>query len=332
MTSRPPRTRLPPPLFSLRQLQYAVAIAETRSFRRAAEICGVSQPSLSAQLAELERALGVRLFERDRRRVLLTEAGDTLVARARRVLVEADDLVGAARRLGDPLAGTLRIGVIPTVSPYLLPAAVRALRRAYPRLAVRWTEEKTGALVASLRDGTLDAALLALEANLGDLARATIGRDPFLLAAPRGHALARRAAPATPAELRGAPLLLLDEGHCLRDQALSVCASARPEELGFRATSLPTLTQMVSAGAGVTLLPEMAVPTESRRAPIALRPLADEAAFRTIGLVWRPSSPLADALRAIAATIRDGAMPAAAPAPRRRRGQDTAAPRSRPMP
>jgi len=290
---------------SLRQLQYAVAVADTRSFRRAAEQCGVSQPSLSAQLAQLEGALGVRLFERDRRRVLLTPAGEDLIERARRVLVDADDLVDAARRLGDPLAGTLAIGVIPTVSPYLLPTAAPAIRRAHPRLTVRWLEDKTENLARELHAGRLDAALLALEADLGGpLKREVIGRDPFVLAAPRAHPLGKPARPASLSELRGAHLLLLDDGHCLRDQALAVCAGARTEELAFRATSLPTLAQMVSAGAGVTLLPRMAVATESRRAHLAVRPLSDERAFRTLALVWRPTSPLGPALKELAATIR----------------------------
>jgi len=297
--------RLAPHPASLRQLQYAVAVADTRSFRRAAEQCGVSQPSLSAQLAQLEGALGVRLFERDRRRVLLTPAGEDLIERARRVLVDADDLVGAAQRLGDPLAGTLSIGVIPTVSPYLLPAAAAAIHRAHPRLTVRWLEDKTENLARALHAGSLDAALLALEADLGGpLQREVIGRDPFLLAMPRTHPLAKGVRPARLADLRGAHMLLLDDGHCLRDQALAVCAGARTEELAFRATSLPTLAQMVSAGAGVTLLPRMAVPTESRRADLAIRPLADERAFRTLALVWRPTSPFAAALRQLAATIR----------------------------
>src|SRR6478609_329248 len=194
---------------SLRQLQYAVAVADTRSFRRAAQQCGVSQPSLSAQLAQLEGALGVRLFERDRRRVLLTPAGEELIERARRVLVDA------ARRLGDPLAGTLSIGVIPTISPYLLPAAAPAIRRAHPRLTVRWLEDKTETLARELHAGRLDAALLALEADLGGpLQREVIGRDPFVLAAPRKHPLAKPSRPASLSELRGAHLLLLDDGHC----------------------------------------------------------------------------------------------------------------------
>jgi len=296
---------LSPHAASLRQLQYAVAVADARSFRRAAEQCGVSQPSLSAQLAQLEGALGVRLFERDRRRVLLTAAGEELIERARRVLVDADDLVDAARRMSDPLAGTLAIGVIPTVSPYLLPTAAPAIQRAHPRLTVRWREDKTENLARDLHAGRLDAALLALEADLGGpLQREVIGRDPFMLATPRAHKLAKGSRPATLGDLRGAPLLLLDDGHCLRDQALAVCRGARTDELAFRATSLPTLAQMVSAGAGVTLLPRMSVATESRRAHIAVRPLADERAFRTLALVWRPTSPSGPSLRKLAATIR----------------------------
>jgi len=296
---------LTPHAASLRQLQYAVAVADARSFRRAAEQCGVSQPSLSAQLAQLEGALGVRLFERDRRRVLLTAAGADLIERARRVLVDADDLVDAARRLGDPMAGTLAIGVIPTVSPYLLPAAAPAIRRDHPRLTVRWLEDKTENLARELHAGRLDAALLALEADLGGpLQREVIGRDRFVLATPRAHPLAKGARPASLGDLRGTPLLLLDDGHCLRDQALAVCRGARTEELAFRATSLPTLAQMVSAGAGITLLPNMAVATESRRADITCRPIADERAFRTLALVWRPSSPAGEALRKLAGTIR----------------------------
>jgi LysR family hydrogen peroxide-inducible transcriptional activator len=293
--------RAPHP-FTARQLQYAVALADTRSFRQAARLSGVSQPSLSAQLAQLESALGVRLFERDRRRVLPTQAGEALIARAKRLLVEADDLVDAARRLADPRAATLRLGVIPTISPYLLPRIVPALRRA--GLTVRWTEDKTPSLVAAVGSGALDGALLALEADLGDLERAPIARDPFVLAAPRAHPLGRKKTAAELAELRGTDVLLLDDGHCLRDQALAVCAHARTHELDFRATSLPTLAQMVSAGAGVTLLPRLAVATERRHAALVIRPLADARAYRTIGLCWRRTSPLVPTLQEVAAAIR----------------------------
>jgi LysR family transcriptional regulator, hydrogen peroxide-inducible genes activator len=294
---------VPHPL-TLRQLQYVAAVAEERSFRRAAERCRVSQPSLSAQLASLEEAIGVRLFERSRRGVLPTAAGEELLERARRVLVEADDLVEAARRLGDPLAGLLRIGVIPTISPYLLPEIVPALGRAHRRLTVRWTEDKTDTLVANLHAGTLDAALLALEANIGDVEREVIAEDPFVLATPPEHPLARRKGPARVADLQGANVLLLDDGHCLRDQALTLCSRAQAQELGFRATSLATLAQMVGSGAGVTLLPQLSLPTETRRASLVVRSFANPAPHRTLALVWRRHAAVGAALKTIATTIR----------------------------
>ncbi|HEY6003683.1 MAG TPA: LysR substrate-binding domain-containing protein [Anaeromyxobacter sp.] len=289
---------------TLRQLQYLLAVAEARSFRRAAEACHVSQPSLSQQVADAERALGVRLFERDRRRVLVTAAGEGLLARARRVLVEADDLVEAAVRLSDPLSGTVRVGVIPTVGPYLLPRAAPAVRRALPKLAVVWEEDRTAPLVRRVSAGELDAALLAREADLGDLVQAELAADPFVLAAPPEHPLSRRAGPVRPGDLRGERVLLLDDGHCLRDQALEVCARGRAEELGFRATSLPTLVQMVASGAGVTLLPSLAVEAESGRAKLRIRPFAKPAPGRTLVLAWRRGTAVEPALRAIAEAIR----------------------------
>jgi LysR family transcriptional regulator, hydrogen peroxide-inducible genes activator len=298
-------TTTTPHPFSLRQLQYAAAVAETLSFRRAAERCHVSQPSLSTQIAELEGALGVRLFERDRRRVLVTSAGRALLDAARNVLLAADDLVAVARRAGDPLAGTLRVGVIPTVSPYLLPSATPALRAAFPALNVQWLEDKTEVLVARLQAGALDAALLALEAELGDVEHAVVAKDPFLLAAPKGHPLARRPGLATPAELREADVLLLDEGHCLREQALAVCTRGRARELEFRATSLATLVSMVAGGAGVTLLPQLAAPFEARRGELVLRAFAEPAPHRTLALVWRARSPLAVPLKRVAETLRE---------------------------
>lgn len=298
--------------FSLRQLQYAVAIADLLSFRKAAERCHVSQPSLSAQLAQLEQVLGVQLFERDRRRVLVTAAGRELIERARLILREADDLVELARRSGDPLSGTLRIGVIPTISPYLLPRLASALRAAHPRLAALWVEDKTEALVRGLEAGTLDAALLAIEAEIGDVEREIIGPDPFVLATPVGHPLGAKASPARAPELREASVLLLDDGHCFREQALAFCSGAKAHELEFRATSLSTLAQMVAGGAGVTLLPELAVPTEAKRAELSIRPFAQPAPKRTIALVWRRRSPLGPALRHLAGTARAAYAGAAA--------------------
>lgn len=290
--------------FTLRQLQYALAIADTLSFRRAAERCHVAQPSLSAQVAQLEDALGVQLFERDKRRVLVSPAGQQILERARLLLHGAEDLLTAAKHVADPLAGTLRVGVIPTVSPYLLPAITPALRAAYSRLSIVWIEDKTAVLVRSLGNGEVDAAIVALEAELGDVEHEVIAEDPFWLAAPPGHPLTRNRGPARPAELRQSPVLLLDEGHCLREQALSLCTMARAEEAEFRATSLTTLSQMVAGGAGVTLIPELAAPTEAERAGLVLRPFDDPPPHRTVALIWRKRSALGPALRKLAAALR----------------------------
>ncbi len=290
--------------FTLRQLQYAVAVADALSFRRAAERCHVSQPSLSAQLSQLEGVLGVRLFERDRRRVLPTAAGRELIERARSLLLAADEVQAAAGAFVDPLAGTLRLGVIPTVSPYLLPEVTPALHRTFKRLNLRWLEDKTSALVAALDDGRLDGALLALEAELGDVEHETIAVDRFVLVAPADHPLARGTGPVSAAELRDQPLLLLDDGHCFRSQALDVCTKSRAHELEFRATSLTTLVQMVAGGAGLTLLPSLAVPAELKRSKLKARPVSAPGAQRTIALVWRKRSPLAAPLKQVAAVIR----------------------------
>lgn len=294
----------PHPL-TLRQLQYAVTVAELRSFRRAAERCHVSQPALSAQIAELERALGVRLFERDRRRVLPTGASSELLDRARVLLLQADDLADTARRREGPLVGTLRLGVLPTIAPYLLPDAVPLLRGRFERLTLHWFEDRTAALMAALGAGELDAAVVALESAIGGLVHEVIGRDEFVLAAPRGHPLARLRQPVTPAELDGQPLLLLTDGHCFRDQALAFCSRAGAVEPGFRATSLATLAQMAAGGAGVTLLPRLAVPIENRRGALVVRRFAPPVPSRTLALVARPGSTIVPALEPLARTLRE---------------------------
>ncbi len=278
-------------------------MGQTRSFRRAAERCHVSQPSLSAQVAEAERALGTRLFDRDRRQVIPTPAGAALLERIRALLLSADDLVSAAGALQDPLAGPLRLGVIPTIAPYLLPGLLPALRRHFPRLQPLWHEDRTQSVAALVSSGELAGALVALEAPLPGLVRRPVGDDPFLLCASPQHPLARGKGPLPLSALAGQDVLLLDEGHCLREQALAVCSTQGAHEPGLRATSLPTLVQMVAAGAGVTLLPLLAAPVERRRAPVVLRRFRAPEPKRTLGLVWRERSALGPALERLAGAI-----------------------------
>lgn len=290
--------------FTLRQLQYVVAVAELLSFRRAAERCHVSQPSLSAQILQLEAALGVQLFERDRRRVLPTAAGSVVIDRARELLLLADDLGHAAKQASNPLEGELRIGVIPTISPYLLPKVAPALRKAFPKLRVKWTEDRTPNVSRALHAGELDAAIVALEAELGDVEVEELAKDPFVIATAPGNPLGEKKTPANAAELRQADMLLLDEGHCFGEQAVAFCSKAKAHELEYRATSLSTLAQMVASGAGVTLLPELAVATEASRAGLRVRPFVAPGPARTVVLVWRKRSPISGALRELAAVLR----------------------------
>jgi LysR family hydrogen peroxide-inducible transcriptional activator len=285
--------------FTLRQLQYVIAVADRRSFRAAAETCHVAQPSLSAQVAQVEDALSVQLFERDRRSVTLTAAGQRFVARARALLIAADDLWELSQGLSDPFAASLRIGVIPTIAPYLLPEVAAALRKRFPRLAYVWNEDKTAALVEALGRAELDGAILALEADIGDLPHVVIGRDPFVFAAPPGHPLLDGQGPLRPERLDGEHVLLLDDGHCFRDQALAVCARTGAEETAFRATSLSTLVQMAASGAGATLLPSLALPLENRRHALQVRAFAPRPPGRTLALVYRKGSALEQPLRAV---------------------------------
>ena len=293
-----------PHSFSLRQLQYILAVAEHGGFRRAATACHVSQPSLSAQIAQVESLLGNPIFERRRRPLLVTPAGKVVIERARHVLRAADELEEAAKRLGDPFSGTLRLGVIPTLGPYLLPELAPELREAYPHLTQIWIEDKTERLVQALREGELDGSLVALESELGDVERVVLGKDPFVLAAAPDHPLVRPRRKLTPDLLQGASLLLLDDGHCFRDQALAFCQKAGADELAVRATSLSTLAQMVAAGAGVTLLPEVALDVENRKGTLRIRRFAGEPPSRTLALVFRRQAALEPTLRAVARVMR----------------------------
>jgi LysR family hydrogen peroxide-inducible transcriptional activator len=285
--------------FTLRQLQYAVAVAEAKSFRGGAALCHVSQPALSAQIALLEDALGAQIFERSAK-LGITPAGEALLARARALLAQADELAERTGRGADPLDATIRVGVIPTVAPYLLPEVAPALRAKFPRLRIVWVEEKTALLRARLESGDLDAAIVALESELGDVAHATIGADEFVLATPPSHPLARGKRPAHLEALAEESVMLLDDGHCFRDQVLSLCSRSGVAEHELRATSLATLVQMVAGGAGITLLPSLALDVENRGGALALRPLAAPVPARTLALVWRKSAPLGDTLGPLA--------------------------------
>ena len=281
---------------SLRQLEYLVAVADLLGFRRAAERCHVSQPALSAQIQQLEDVLGVKVFERDKRRVMLTPAGEELVARARRVLTEAGDILATASRLSDPFAGDLQLGVIPTIAPYVLPEVVPTLVKQYPRLRLRLREDYTELLVRALEEGRLDAALLALVPELGDLEHAVIAEDPFVVAVPPGHPLAKKKQVQL-GDLDEENVLLLEDGHCFRSQALALCTRIGAREVDYRATSLTTLAQMVMSGVGaITLLPSLSVPIENRLEQLVVRPFASPVPSRTLALVWRPGYPRADAL------------------------------------
>jgi LysR family transcriptional regulator, hydrogen peroxide-inducible genes activator len=276
---------------SLRQLECVVAVAEHLSFRRGAEALSISQPALSLQVQQLEAMLGLRLFERDRRRVLLTPAGAELARQARAALESIDGFVEVAGTLHDPLAGTLRLGVIPTVAPYVLPGAIAPLRKAFPKLRLLLREDQTKHLVERVQAGQLDLALLALEAELGSLTTRALYADPFVLAAPAAHPVTTRKT-AREDELAERDVLLLEEGHCLRAQALAICQRAGAHELGdFRATSLNTLVRMVAGGAGVTLLPSMSLPVEIHAGDRVVTLPLERRPSRTIGLAWRPSSP-----------------------------------------
>lgn len=289
---------------TVRQLEYIVAVADTLGFHRAAELCHVSQPTLSAQVQEIEHALGVKLFERDRRRVLVTSVGAEIVQRARGILVDVDDLVATARRARDPLTGALRIGVIPTVAPYLLADIAPAIRVAHPSLRLSLREEKTSEVLRDLKEGRLDAGLLALEADgVEAFDHASVEEDVFVLAVPPGHPLSK-VKRVRLQDLEDEQVLLLDDGHCFRSQALALCKQAGVREADLRATSLATMVQMVSSGAGITLLPSLAVPVENRRGQLAIRPFAAPAPSRTIALVWRRESPLKKPLETLAATMR----------------------------
>jgi LysR family hydrogen peroxide-inducible transcriptional activator len=290
----------------LKDLRYLVAVADTRHFGQAAARCFVSQPTLSAQLKKLEDYLGVQLVERQPRRIALTDAGQSVVAHARRILEASDEIVTVAQRQRDPLAGRLRLALLPTIGPYLLPFVAARLHKALPRLDLLLYEHQTGPLLEKLQSGEIDGGILALPVETEGLASLPLYDEPFVLAVPTDHALAKRKS-VLPRDLDGQTLLLLEDGHCLRDQALEVCSlSSAQEKQDFRATSLETLRQMVASSAGITLLPDLA----SRGAygtarGVTIVPFAKPAPVRHVGIVWRKSSARGKAIEAVGKEIAD---------------------------
>ncbi len=289
---------------NLRDLKYLVALMDHKHFGRAAEACFVSQPTLSTQIKKLEDELGVVLVERNPRHVMLTDVGVEIASRARLVLDEVNQMRELARRTRDPEAGTVRLGIFPTLAPYLLPHVVPQIRKRFPKLLLLLTEEKTEELLRRVRDGRLDAAVVALPIGDATLHEEFLFEERFLLAMPEDHPLARRKK-IVAADLEDQQLLLLEDGHCLREQALAVCRlSGADEQSGFRATSLETLRQMVGSGVGITLLPALSVqPPVAPMPGLKLLRFSDNAPSRRIALVWRRSSAFAPFLKRLAKVL-----------------------------
>jgi len=293
---------------NLKDLKYLVALADTGHFGKAAEKTFVSQPTLSAQLKKLEEYLGVKLVERQPKNVQLTEVGKQIVVRARRMLDEGDEIVALARSNTDPFAGKLKVALIPTIGPYLLPRVMQKIRKGLPQLGLMLYEYQTEALLKRLRDGEIDLGIMAMPALADGVETRDLYEENFTVALPNNHPLAAKASIKVQ-DLKGHTLLLLEDGHCLRDQALEVCSRIDVKEAeDFRATSLETLRQMVVAGLGITLLPEMAVesPFGSQRG-LTIKQFAKPAPSRTVGAVWRKTTTRGAAISAVCDAI-DGVM------------------------
>jgi LysR family transcriptional regulator, hydrogen peroxide-inducible genes activator len=290
---------------NLRDLSYLVALADHRNFSRAAQAVHVTQPTLSMQLKKLEDELGVQLVERSHKALKLTRVGSEILEHARTMLREARLIKEVARRAVDPESGALKLGVFPTLAPYLLPHVVPALVARFPRKALYLTEEKTARLLSLLKEGEIDAALLALPVDDRALNALPLFDEPFVFAAPRADPALANGAPLTLKSLSEEKLLLLEDGHCLREQALAVCAlTGAREQAGFRATSLETLRQMVAAGIGSTLLPKLAtLPPVAQSPAVGLREFTDPQPHRQIGLLWRVSADVDELMQALADAI-----------------------------
>jgi LysR family hydrogen peroxide-inducible transcriptional activator len=291
---------------NLKDLKYLVALADTGHFGKAAERTFVSQPTLSAQLKKLEEYLGVKLVERQPKNVQLTEVGKQVVVRARRMLDEGDEIIALARNNTDPFAGKLKIALIPTIGPYLLPRVMQKIRKTLPQLGLMLYEHQTEPLLKRLRDGEIDLGIMALPIAQDGLDTRTLYEEAFTVALPNNHPLATKSTIKVQ-DLKNQTVLLLEDGHCLRDQALEVCSRVGIREAeDFRATSLETLRQMVVAGLGITLLPETAVesPFGSQRG-LTIRQFAKPAPSRTVGAVWRKSSTRAPVIAAVSDILEE---------------------------
>lgn len=306
---------------TLKQFRYFQALARHRHFGRAAEACSISQPALSMQIKAFEEELGGALLERDRRQVRLTSFGEEIALRGRDILRALDDLEGFARASRGGVVGRLRIGVIPTIAPYLLPSLISDLTRMHDGLDLHVRETLTPKLVHELNEGRLDMAIVALPVSEPSLSEAALFTEEFVLVRPRADE--HKAVPGREA-LREMRLLLLEEGHCFRDQALSFCKrpphAAQARDL-LDASSLSTLVQMVEAGLGVTLIPEMAVAVETRSAEVSVARFRAPQPSRTIGMVWRRTSPLATQLLQISEVVRQSAAALRQAGPHRASGE-----------
>lgn len=286
---------------NVRDLRYLVALQEHKHFGRAAEACFVSQPALSMQIKKMEKFLGVQLLERSNKSVMLTPIGATLSDRAQTILHQVDEMKEIARLASDPFSGELKLGIFPTLAPYVLPHIAPRMAQSLPKLSLYLVEEQTGYLLDKLRQGEIDAAILALPVNEKGLQEMPLFDEEFLLAAPEGHALSKRGA-VEQEELLGQPIMLLEDGHCMREQALSLCYRVKAKEnQNFRATSLETLRHMVAAGLGITLIPKLAC---RKNDGIVYIPFKGVKPVRTLGLVVRNTSAKKVLLEKVAAEIQ----------------------------
>jgi LysR family hydrogen peroxide-inducible transcriptional activator len=284
-------------------MRYFEALAAQGHFGRAADICSISQPAMSVQIKELEDTLGTPLFERAARQVRLTAMGEEIALRIREILQRVDDLEELARAAQDQLVGRLRLGVIPTIAPYLLPSIIGRMTLDYPDLDLQIRETMTHNLIKVLTDGRLDTAIVALPVSEPSLAEVTLFEEEFYLV--RHASDADKPVPSAQ-RLREMRLLLLEEGHCFRDQALSFCSLRSPlSRDGLEGSSLSTLVQMVGSGIGVTLIPEMAVGIETRSADVSVSRFKNPRPNRRIGMIWRKTSPLSDQLHQMSETVRE---------------------------